>query len=240
MRRTAGVVATALTLVLTACGSGGGSNGATSTPSRTTSTTSDTTTSDRRLARAAVIRPADLPGSEPTARTRSGGTEIEELARGIPQCATLAEGLRDGRVRVRSPRLTRLGTTIDADVDVYATEADAQAQLELYRDPGVIGCFEHLSTKAMRSTAPAGSTVQSVSVSPIAVEDVGDGGYGFRLTATIVHNGVPRTVLSDVVGVAIGRIGVSLTVTGDDTAALARTETAVLPLVAHRVGDAGG
>ena len=77
-------------------------------------------------------------------------------------------------------------------------------------------------------------------MSPIAVEDVGDGSYGFRLTAALTRNGTPQTILSDIVGVTIGRVGASLTVTSADAAALAQVETTLLPIVAQRVHDAGG
>jgi len=239
MRRAVGLVAAALALALAACGSSGGARDTASESSRSTSTTSNTPAADRRLATAALLQRSDLPGWA-VRRTGAGATEVQDLARGIPGCESLVAGLRDGRVQERSPRFSQHGTTVDSDVDVYATGAELRSQLELYRDPSIVGCLQSLFTKALESSAPAGATVESVSVSPIAVEDVGDGGYGFRLTATVTENGVPQTVLSDIVGVTIGRVGVSLRVSAADTADLARTETTLLPLVAHRVRNAGG
>ena len=61
-------------------------------------------------------------------------------------------------------------------------------------------------------------------MSPIAVDDVGDGAYGFRITAAVTRSGAPQTILSDIVGVAVGRVGVSLTVTSSDAAGLAQVE----------------
>ena len=100
-------------------------------------------------------------GSPTTTSTTapSRGDEIKELARGIPGCEQFVAGIRDGLVRERSRKFTRNGTTVDGDVDVYATAADLQAQLELYRDPGIVDCLQNLFTKALQSTAPAGPRV---------------------------------------------------------------------------------
>lgn len=220
-----------LVVALAECGGSGSKD----TASRTTTTTVPTAAADRRLAAAAISRPTDLPGWVETARPGRGEEEIKQLATGIPGCEALVAGLRDGRVHLRSPKFEQNGVTVDADVDVYATAADMQAQLELYRAPGVTTCLQNLYAPVMQQRAPAGTTVTSVSVSPIAVEDVGDGGYGFRLTAELVEDGQPQTILSDLVGVGIGRVGASLTVTAADPADLASTEGRLLPIVAQRV-----
>jgi hypothetical protein len=110
-----------------------------------------------------------------------------------------------------------------------------RAQLDLYRDPAIVACLQALFTKALTVSAPAGATVGTVSVSPIAVDPSGDGGYGFRITAPVTRDGTPQTILSDLVGVSSGRVGASLTVTGTDTASLAQAETTVLPVMVRRI-----
>lgn len=231
-----------LVVLLAACGSSGGSTsgaGSSSTTS-TTGPADPSVAADRRIAAVAVVRPTDLPGWTVAARPPSKGSEIKDAARSIPACATFVAGLHDGRVAARSKKLTKDGTTVTGDADVYATAADLQAQLDLYRDPTIVDCLQQLFTKALQSTAPAGATVESVSVSPIAVEDVGDGSYGFRMTAAVTRDGAPQTILRDIVGVTFGRVGVSLTVTSSDAANLAEVETTVLPILAQRVHDAQG
>ena len=222
-----------LVVVLAACGSSGGS--ASGAKSSSTTRPDRVATTDRRIAAAGVLRAADLPGWTVTPRGPSRGSEIKDLARGVPGCEPLVTGSRDGRVRARSAKFSRDGTIIDDDVDVYATAAEMQAQLELYRDPAIIGCLQELFTRTLQSTAPTGATVGAVSVSPIAVDASGDGAYGFRLTAAVTRDGVARTILSDIIGVTVGRAGVSFSVDAPDTAGLAQAETTLLPAVVERV-----
>ena len=232
-------------LALAACGSSGGSKGAPSRSSTTTSnapaaTTDPTVAADRRIAAAGLIRAGDLPGWRSSPRPPSTGAEIRDAAAGIPACATFAAGIRDGSARARSAKFTRRGTTVDGDVDVYATPAELQAQLDLYRDPAIVACLQTLYTKALTASAPAGATVGTVSVSPIAVDPSGDGGYGFRITADVTRDGAPATILTDLLGVTSGRVGASLTVTGSDVASLAQAESTLLPIVTRRILEAQG
>ena len=181
----------------------------------------------------------DLPGWTSTARRRRRGDEIKELARGIPGCEQFVAGIRDGLVRTVG-KFTRNGTTVDGDVDVYATAADLQAQLELYRDPGIVDCLQNLFTKALQSTAPAGATVENVSVSPIAVEDVGDGPTGSgsprrsRATARRRRSS-PTSSASPSVASACRSPSPRPTPLRSR-----QVETTLLPIMAQRVHDAGG
>jgi hypothetical protein len=236
MRASRVVVALVLTAAVTGCGSSGGStSGATSS---STTGPNPAATTDRRIAAAGVLRAADLPGWKMTPRGTSRGSELKDIARGVPGCEPLVTESRDGRARARSAKFARNGTVVDDDVDVYATAAEMQAQLELYRDPAIIGCLQDLFTKTLQSTAPAGATVDAVSVSPIAVDASADGAYGFRLSATVTRDGVARTILSDVIGVTVGRAGISFSVDAPDTAGLAQAETTLLPVLVQRVRQA--
>jgi hypothetical protein len=238
------VVALVVTLAATACGSNGSSTGGASARSSTTASTASTASTDPtlaadgRIATSGLIRASDLPGWQATKRAPSLGSQIKAAAARIPECATFVAGLRDGRARARSTKFTKGGTTVDGEVDVYATVPELRAQLELYRDPAIIGGLQALFTKALTASAPAGATVGTVSVSPIAVDPSGDGGYGFRITASVTRDGTPQTILSDLVGVTSGRVGASLTVTGSDGANLAQAETTLLPILTQRIQDA--
>jgi hypothetical protein len=231
------VAAVALVIVLAACGSSGGSKGAPAASSTTVSTApgDPALAADQRIASAGLIRAADLPGWKATPRPRSTSAQIRAAAARIPECATFAAGIRDGRAHARTAKFTRDGAALDGDVDVYATVPALRAQLDLYRDPAIVACLQALFTKALTVSAPAGATVGTVSVSPIAVDPSGDGGYGFRITAPVTRDGTPQTILSDLVGVSSGRVGASLTVTGTDTASLAQAETTVLPVMVRRI-----
>jgi len=90
-------------------------------------------------------------------------------------------------------------------------------------------------TKVLRESAPAGTTVGTVSVSPIAVDPSCDGGYGFRITATVTQGGASRTILTDRLGVTSGRVGASLNATGTETSGLAQAETTLLPILVRRI-----
>jgi hypothetical protein len=220
-----------LVLALAACASSGSSRGSAGS---TTSSPDPAVRADRVLARAVALRASDLPGWSVRPRTGSA-SGLRRQARGVPGCEPFVAGIRDGRVQVRSPRFSRAGTTVAGAVDVYATPVALQAQLELYRDPAIVGCLQGVYTRALRATAPAGATVGTVSVSPVAVDAPGDGTFGFRLTAELARDGTPQTVLSDLVGVAVGRVGASLTVTAGDTAGLAQAESTLLPVLARRM-----
>jgi hypothetical protein len=231
----------ALVLALATCGSSGGSTSAgTSSTTRRGSDADPTLARDRQLARRAIIRPSDLPAFTATPRTGEGEEKLQDLAAGVPGCEQLIAGKRDGRVHLRSPRFTHGQVTIDEDVSVYRSPAEMTAQLEVYRQPSIIGCLQALFTKAIQARVPPGTTIQDVSVSPIAVEDVGDGQFGFRLTVQLTENGTPQTLLSDIVGVAVGRVGVSLTAMASETADLAQAESHLVPLIARRVEHAEG
>jgi hypothetical protein len=233
MTRARLVLVGALVVAIAACGSSGGSKGG-----GTSTTTEDSLAADRALATTAVIRPEDLPGFSASPRSGDGEVEIQDLAAGIPGCEELVAGKRDGRVRVKSPKFTQGAVSIDEDVSVYGTKADLAAQLELYRSPSIIGCLQALYEKAVTERLPPNATIQDVSVSPIAVENVGDGQFGFRLTVNLTESGTPETLYSDIVGVSVGRVGVSLTVMADEVADLAQAESHLVPLIAHRVENA--
>ena len=94
-------------------------------------------------------RPAGLDGDGAAGgeRQRDQGARPRH-----PRVRDVRRRIHDGRVRARSKKFSKGGTTVDGDVDVYATAAELQAQLELYRDPAIVDCLQNLFTKALQST----------------------------------------------------------------------------------------
>jgi hypothetical protein len=238
MRRARILVVGVVALALAACGSSGSSEGGGGTSTSGTTGPDPAVVADRKLGNAALLRPADLPGFATNPRTGLSEPELQDLAVGIPGCEFLVAGKRDGRVHVRSPRFIQDQVRVAEDVSVYATQEQLAAQLELYRNPAIVGCLQSVYTKAIKARLPATASLQDVSVSPIAVENVGDAQFGFRLTVDVTENGTPQTLLSDIVGVTVGRVGVSLNIDAPDAAGLAQVETRLVPLVVHRVENA--
>ena len=84
----------------------------------------------------------------------------------------------------------------------------------------------------------AKGTVDDLSVSPIAVDNLGDGQFGFRLTVNLSSQGRSATLTSDIIGIMVGRFGLELNVDGTP-AQLAELETTLLPTLVGRMQQAG-
>ena len=237
MRRI-GILFGVFVLTAAACGSSGGSTGA--KPSSTTKATNPITDRDARLGRAGLVRPADVPGF--TAGPHSTKAEldaIEARQRTIPECATFAAARRDGERQQRSPRFKRQQVaSVDSSTDIYPDTSAIAAQLELYRNPTIIDCLRVLYTALIAERLGTTATVDQLDVSPIAVENVGDGQFGFRVSVTISKSGKSQTILSDIVGVQVGRVGLSLNV-GGSQAEMAELESRLVPLLVDRLQRAG-
>jgi hypothetical protein len=224
-------------LALTACDSGG------SGARRGTTTTSHapaegTVAADRALARTVLLRRTDLRGWEVAPGTDVNGANLRDAAGTVPACAPLVGRLLPGRVHLQSPKFTRGTATVQSDVDVYASAAALQAQLETYRDPAVIECLRSLFGALLQSRVPVGATLGEVSVSPIAGPDATAEGYAYRVTAPATGDGPPVTITEGILGIAIGRVGVTLTVAGTNAVDVIRTETTVAATLTRRVRQA--
>jgi hypothetical protein len=223
-------------LLLTACDSGGSE-----TEPRTSTTTAPrrpaagTVAADRLLARAVVVRRTDLRRWDVAPTTGITGAGLRGAASTIPACSTLVALLQDGRVHLPSPKFVRGAATVESVVDVYASAADLQAQLDAYRDPAVIGCLQSLFGALLQSRVPVGGTLGDVSVSPIASPDATGEGYAYRITAPVTGIDPPITITYDVVGIAVGRVGVTLAVAGTDAVDVIRTETTLVSTLTRRI-----
>ncbi len=229
------VVALAAIVVAAGCGSSGGSKS--SAPSGSSTTTSTTAASHDPVVTAGLLRPSDLPGwTHKPSSSASTAAEVKKLAAGIPTCANLVAKVNDGGHSAKSPDFRKAGSRVSDSIDVYDSAAAVAEQLDLYLDPTTIDCYRDLFRKTFTDE---GLTVDSLDVSPIAVDHIGDAEFGYRLTTTITNAGQTQTVLSDQIGVQIGKYALSFEVFAPDTAGLAQLETTLLPEVVDRMKKAG-
>ena len=224
-----------ITLVVAACGSSRGSKAtAPSKPSTATSTPTDRPTG---VAAAGLIRPADLPGwAHEPADNRGSAAEVKKLARDIPSCDNLVARIRDGDESHPSPRFSQADMKVRDTVDVYASTARAAEQLDLYLDPSTIDCYRELFRTAFTKQ---GLRVDSIDVSPIAVDHIGDGEFGFRLTGSVTSADRTTQFLSDQIGVQLGKYAMTFETFASTTAQLAELETTLLPRLVDRMKQAG-
>ena len=218
-----------VTLLLAGCGSSGGS-----ASDSTTTTTAPGTAIERQIARAGLLGGAELPGWSRVTRNLSEANDLVTLADGIAACGFFTDGNRQERVNGGSSGFQRDTTVANSSVVVYRSDADAIAELELYRDPAIIGCLDAV----YRKTLVRNATVRTLSVSPVAVEDVGDGQFGFLVTAEVESGSAPpRTLLTGIAGLRVGRALSSVNVTGSQ-ASVAEVTTTVLPKLAASLSAA--
>ncbi len=228
------VVALTVTVVVAGCGSSGGS---TSLPSGTSSTSTTPAASHDNVVTAGLLRAADLPTwTHKPSSSASTAAEVKKLAAGIPTCANLVAKVNDGRHSAKSPDFSKADSRVSDSIDVYDSATEVAGQLDLYLDPTTIDCYRDLFRKTF---SDEGLTVDSLDVSPIAVDHIGDGEFGFRLTTTITRAGQTQHLLSDQIGVQLGKYALSFEVFAPDTAGLAQLETTLLPKIVDRMKQAG-
>jgi|GEM_PF-5489047 hypothetical protein len=223
-----------LVLTTTACGNSGGSKGA--QPAKPTTTTTKPTKVQTIVA-AGLLRGSDLPGySQRPPGTNS--SDFDQLAKGVPGCEAFVSALVHGSHRQKSPRFTRGGVHVDDSVDFYGSAADIAGQVDLFRDPATLPCLRDALRKGLTEQLGTTATIDALDVSPIAVNEVGDGQFALRFTITIDQNGQKSTILMDLVGVAVGRFALSFISQGT-TEQVAELETTLIPKVVDRMKQAG-
>jgi hypothetical protein len=211
-------------LVLAACGSSGSSGGG-----ATSTTTEPGTTAERAIARAGLITDSDLNHWAKVKSNASEATDLILLAKDVPECTAFTRGNVQEQVNGRSPGYQRGATIADSSVVVFATDAEALAQLELYRDPTIVDCLRAVYLKLLKTTG-----VTKVDVSPVAPEGVTNG-FGFLVSAEIPEGaGTSRTVTTGIQGVQVGRALSSINVTGTQ-AEIARVASSTLPNIERRL-----
>jgi hypothetical protein len=226
-----------ITLLLPGCGSSGGAKSSAPEPSTTSTTAAPLARGDRRVIVAGLIRPSDLPGFR-AAPASTNAADVDQVAKGLPECANYVAKHEPGANKEQSPGYTRDREHARDAVDAYPTVEAVNAQLDLYQDPTTVDCFHALYLKAITASVGTKGTVDNLSVSPIAVENLGDGQFGFRLTVNLSSQGRSATLTSDIIGIIVGRFGLQLDVDGTP-AQLAELETTLLPTLVGRMQQAG-
>ena len=219
-------------LVFSACGSSGGGSASKST----TTTTAPGTAVERTIARAGLLTKTDIPGSSRVTRSPSEANDLVTASKGIAACDFFTNGNIREHVNGGSYGFQRDTTVANSSVVVYASDADAVAELELYRNPAIIGCLDAVYRKALAQTG----TLSALSVSPMAVEIVGDGQFGFLFTAEFATgSAAPRTLVTGIAGVRVGRALSSLNIAGPQPTVV-EIQTTALPKLADRLKAAQG
>lgn len=222
-----------LAIAATACGSSSGSEAG---PPTTTSTKPST---DQRVIAAGLIRPSDLPGYSHKPPSTNSSSDIYRTAKGLPECAHFLAVHKNGGSKRISPQFQRGGSHVADSADVYASSATLATQLELYRDPTTLACIRSAFQKAMTDQFKSRGVIDKLDVSPIAIDEIGDGSFAVRVTVAVTASGQSSTLLIDLDGVIVGRYAISFGVDGTTPAQLAELETTLLPKLVERMKQAG-
>ncbi len=234
MRRI-GIVFVLLVTATAACAS---SRSSTATkPSGSTSTTNPLT-AVRRVVRAGLLRASDVPGAVVSPRPVPTGLS-DGAAQKVPSCADYLDKKQGGFLERHSRRFAHNGVTMSSTTSAYSTSSEVAAQLDLGRDPATVTCLGDLLRKLVSARVPATTKVNSLSVSPISVNAVGDDVSALRVTTALTVGTQPTTELTDLITVQVGRYRLTLDVDASTTAQLAAAETTLLPKLVARMQHAG-
>lgn len=233
MRRT-GILMMVVVLAATACGSSGPKR---AKPKASTSTTAKPS-HDLTIIEAGLIRISDLPGYSHKPPSADSSADIEQIAKGLPECAHFVAIRKGGASKRKSPRFQLGNAHVDNGVDVYASTDIVAQQLDLYRDPATVVCLRAVFEKTLVQRIGTNGTIDKTDISPIAVNEAGDGQFAYRLTVGHTANGQSTTLLFDLIGVSVGRYTMSFNSRGT-IAEMAELETTLLPKLVDRMHQAG-
>lgn len=194
---------------------------------------------NRHLARAGLIRSTDLPGFLSTPVSSAAGlTDLGEGSQGIPACEKFRRK-RNGDAVEQSPQYTKDATTVDDFVGVFADAPIVAAEFDLYRDPTFVTCLQLQVTKRLNDTMPATASIGHVDVSPIAIANLGNRQFGFRIMSSVTDDtGKVHTLLFDIVRVAVGRAAINFNPRGP-AADMTALESRLIPVLVGRLRRAG-
>lgn len=218
-------------LAATACGSSGPK------PKASTSTTAKPS-HDLTIIEAGLIRISDLPGYSHKPPSAGSSADIEQIAKGLPECAHFVAIRKDGASKRKSPRFQLGNAHVDNGVEVYASTDIVAQQLDLYRDPATVVCLRAVLEKTLVQRIGTNGTIDKTDISPIAVNEAADGQFAYRLTVALTANGQSTTLLFDLIGVSVGRYTMSFNSDGT-IAEMAELETTLLPKLVDRMHKAG-
>ena len=201
------LLASASALLASACAP----SGKTVTPS--TATSSAATPSDRDLADAVLLVPADLPGWQALPPSPADSSLWEQLA----VCAGGRAAHAALGLTVSSPEFVQGATDVTSHVTVLRSPADAAAAAPGIRLAKVQACATAVLSPSVEAGLPTGSVVSDVAATSLAVPGVVRTGFAWRFTMDIA---VPQQgsvhVVEDLVGAVVGRMEVDVVVTQSD------------------------
>jgi hypothetical protein len=112
---------------------------------------------------------------------------------------------------VDSDDFTQGQMQISSSVTFLTTEELAQEQRDAYASEDAEGCVEEIFGRFITDQLP-GATVDELEVERLtASDDLGDGGFAYRLNLSLSAQGQSATLVSDYRGVLVGRAGIGLT-----------------------------
>lgn len=206
-------------LLLAACGSSGSDSAGTTT----TTKAPPYTPADRRISEAFQLVADDLPGFQEVAPETSEVLDLARSSASVKACDFFRAADRDAVLAGRSGGFQRSTTKVNGSVAIFATPEAAQALIERFRDPRMVQCLEGVY----------GGSGASVSVSPIAPNDLGDDRVAYRITRSGRADS-PDAKVVDVIVVRVGRAVFSVNVTGT-AADSAEVQSVALPKVIDRM-----
>jgi hypothetical protein len=196
VRRPLIVLAVAGALALSACGSSGST-----TADTTTTTRPALSAADRRIGRAALLRAADAPGYQQVAPQQSVLADLTSAAISTKACAPYLAGKQHRLATGVATGLQRGSTVVDSSNAIFADDAGARAELELFRAPAMAKCLQ----------AVYQSKDSSLDVAPATIPALGDDRVAYRITPTGQPD--PPAVI-EVVVIRVGHALLSQTISG--------------------------
>jgi hypothetical protein len=206
-------------------GSQGGSKGA---PSKPPAGDSRARARALEFARAVNLRPDDVPGFTPS--TKRGGSSAREkrLEREMLRCAgaagfgaTNSEAPGEGKsIAEQSSKDFELkhgivDFSVSSQVSVQPSAADARKGLRAIRSAHVRNCFSHYLQLIFKGESIKGAKAGAVSIQAGVPPAPGtSGGFGWRITASFVVQGIKVPVYLDFLGFVDGPAEVTLLSSG--------------------------
>jgi hypothetical protein len=170
------------------------------------------------FARAVNLTASDVPGFSPGARENKSSASEKRLEHQMMQCAGLS-GSGKAVLEAGSPdfRLKHqiVDLSVNSEVSVQASAAQAQQGLAAIRSPHTRGCFSRYLTQLFDGEQVKGAKAGPVTVQSGTPPAPGtSGGFGLRVTATFIVHGIKVPVYLDFLGFVEGTSEVTLTSSG--------------------------
>jgi hypothetical protein len=205
-------------------GSGAPPSVSTTAPkSPTTPTESGSSLAKQRalaFARAVNLTASDVPGFAPGARENKSSANEKRLEHQMMQCTGLSgNGSGKAVLEAGSPdfRLKHqiVDLSVNSEVSVQSSAAQAQQGLAAIRSPHTRGCFSRYLTQLFDGEQVKGAKAGPVTVQSGTPPAPGtSGGFGLRVTATFVVHRIKVPVYLDFLGFVDGASEVTLTSSG--------------------------